>query len=81
MEPRLYVLLPVWNVLVILVDVSPEENDVYLRVLHPPDQHRDQLVQVWRHHLLADWLLRQTEPELAGLQCHTLVLVLQTTKS
>ena len=35
-----------------MLEVAPEENDIYLRVLHPPHQHRHQPVQVRLQHLV-----------------------------
>ena len=75
-KPRLDILFPVRNILIVLVDISAEEDDVYLGVLHATHQHGHQLVQVGLQHLLADGLLGQAQPELAGLERHALVLVL-----
>ena len=52
-----------------------EKYDVNLAVLHALHEYGHEALDVGREHVLADWLLRQGQPELARLQRDVVVLV------
>lgn len=60
----------------VFVDVAFEQDDVELGVFHAADEHGYESVDVRFEHLVADGLVGEHQPELAGFQGDRFVVVL-----